>query len=81
MEKDEPFLMVMKEKQIVDISLMRDDKSTGHFTPVVDLKQGVSVDYDTKEQVIYWTEIHWQNSTNSAKYVFHSLSYGKQFLT
>ena len=54
----------MQEKPRVDISLMRDDKSTGHFTPVVDLKQGVAVDYDTKEQVIYWTEVQGENQWN-----------------
>ena len=55
-EKDDPFLMVIKENEIVDISLMQEDKSTGHFTPVVGIKYGHSVDYDIKNQEIYWTE-------------------------
>ena len=47
-EKENPYLMVVKSSQIVDLSLMPEDESTGHLTPIVNLKFGRSVDYDTR---------------------------------
>ena len=67
-EKDEPFLMVIEENEIVDISIMSEDKSSGHFTPVVDVKYGISVDYDVKKQEVFWTETDSQGQTNATLY-------------
>ncbi|XP_040583657.2 LOW QUALITY PROTEIN: low-density lipoprotein receptor-related protein 2 [Lepeophtheirus salmonis] len=67
-EKDNPFLMVIKENQIVDLSLMPEDKSIGYFTPVVDIKYGVSVDYDIKNQEIFWVETEMGDQTNGTLY-------------
>ena len=43
--EDNPFLMIVKGSQIVDLSV-RGNNSIGHLTPIVDLKIGKSVDYD-----------------------------------
>ena len=67
-EKDDPYLMVIKENEIVDISLMLEDKSTGHFTPVVGVKYGVSVDYDIDKNNIYWTETMDSKQMNGTLY-------------
>lgn len=68
-EKDEPFLMVIKENQIADISLTEKDKAnTGHFTPVVDVKVGVSVDYDAKNNDIFWVEVEAEGQFNGTLY-------------
>ena len=68
-EKENPYLMVVKKTQIVDVSVMPDDTATGHLTPVVDLKVGVSVDYDTNNHVIYWTEIENKDDKNGTLYM------------
>ena len=60
--------MVIKENEIVDISIMSEDKSSGHFTPVVDVKYGISVDYDVKKQEVFWTETDSQGQTNATLY-------------
>ncbi len=60
--------MVIKENEIVDISIMSEDKSSGHFTPVVDVKYGVSVDYDVKKQEVFWTETEGEGQTNATLY-------------
>lgn len=65
-KKDDPFLLVIKEDQIIDVSIMHEDKSRGHFTPVVDVKLGVAVDYDIDQQEIYWTEIEEERQTNGS---------------
>ena len=53
---------------------MKEDKSRGHFTPVVDVKLGVSVDYDVKDQVIYWTEVSGEKQNNGTLYKSDKLS-------
>ena len=68
-EKDNPYLMVVKGTQIVDLSVMPEDDATGHLTPVVDLKVGKSVDYDTAKQKIYWVETDNEDDTNGTLYV------------
>ncbi len=50
-ERDDPFLMVVKQNQIVDVSLKREEAVRGYFTPIVGIKVGVSVDYDEKAEV------------------------------
>ena len=67
-ENDEEFLMVIKDKQIIDLSLTSEDKSRGHFTPVVDVKFGLSLDYDMQEQTIYWTETEKSDQRNATLY-------------
>ena len=67
-KKDDPFLMVIKENQIADISLMAADQVTGHITPVIDVKVGTSVDYDIKNNDIYWVETDKENQDNGTLY-------------
>ena len=67
-EKDDPFLMVIKKDQIADISIMSEETSVGHFTPVIGVDFGVSVDYDTKVQEIYWVETALEGQNNGTLY-------------
>ena len=68
-ESENPYLIVVKKNQIVDISSSPDDDANrGHITPIVGVGVGQSVDYDAKEQVIYWVEMASKgdnNGTNS----------------
>ena len=71
-ESENPYLIVVKKSQIVDISTNPDDDSNkGHITPIVDLKYGQSVDYDAKEQVIYWVEKDDKDAINGTLYFSH----------
>lgn len=70
-EKENPYLMVVKSSQIVDISVMPEDESTGHLTPIVDLKIGRSVDYDTTAQTVFWTEMESATDRNGTLYLSH----------
>ena len=63
--------MVVKKTQIVDISVMPEDEAIGHLTPIVDLKFGQSVDYDTSKQMIYWTEMENKNDINGTLFMSH----------
>ena len=69
-QKDNPYLMVVKKSQIVDISVTPEDESNrGHITPIVDLKYGKSLDYDEKEQKIYWVETAGEDDINGTLYM------------
>ena len=69
-QKDNPYLMVVKKSQIVDISVTpEDDSNRGHITPIVDLKYGKSLDYDEKEQKIYWVETAGEDDNNGTLFM------------
>ena len=71
-ESENPYLIVVKKNQIVDISSNPDDDANrGHITPIVGLGVGQSVDYDAKEQVIYWVEMGSKGDTNGTLYYSH----------
>merc|ERR1712223_2321750 len=61
-------LMVIKKDQIADISITSDESTVGHFTPVIGLEYGVSVDYDRKTQEIYWVETKAEGQDNGTLY-------------
>ena len=63
--------MVVKSTQIVDLSVMGEDQSNGHLTPIVDLNIGKSVDYDTSKQTIYWTETENDDDNNGTLFMSH----------
>ncbi|KAG0730038.1 Low-density lipoprotein receptor-related protein [Chionoecetes opilio] len=67
---DLPYLMVMKGSQIVDISISKpDDKGTaGFLTPIVGLENGLEVDYDRKNERIFWIEGISKDSENGTIY-------------
>ncbi|KAJ8943773.1 hypothetical protein NQ318_011985, partial [Aromia moschata] len=55
-EEDTAFLMLMKGSQIVDVSLNPGDNSAGFVTPIVGVENGVQIDYDRKNNIIFWVE-------------------------
>ena len=44
------------------------DKVTGYITPVIDVKVGVSVDFDIENNEIYWVEVEKEGDTNGTLY-------------
>ena len=66
--QDDPFLMVIKKDSIADISITSEESSVGHFTPVIGIEYGVSVDYDVKTQEIYWVETKNSDESNGTLY-------------
>ncbi len=67
-ERDDNFLLIAQGNRISDLSLMPNDNSRGYFTPVVNVKETVSVDFDAKNQVIYWTEVEEEDQKNGTLY-------------
>ncbi|KAK9880927.1 hypothetical protein WA026_013260 [Henosepilachna vigintioctopunctata] len=55
-EEDTSYLMVIKRSQLIDVSLIPGDSSAGYFSPVVGVENGIQIDYDRKNNVIYWIE-------------------------
>ncbi len=60
--------MVIKKDSIADISITSEESSVGHFTPVIGVEYGVSVDYDVKTQEIYWVETKNADESNGTLY-------------
>ena len=60
--------MVIKKDVIADISITSEESSAGHFTPVIGIEYGVSVDYDVKTQEIYWVETKNADESNGTLY-------------
>lgn len=58
---DIPFLMVMKQTQLIDLSI-RPSPSTGsksmnHFTSIIGIENGFDFDYDRREEMVYWVKM------------------------
>lgn len=51
-----PFLLVMRGYQIIDVSLIPGDKTTGNIVPIVGIEGGTQVDYDNESKSLYWVE-------------------------
>jgi len=48
--------MVMRGSQIIDVSMIPGDKTTGSITPVVGIDGGLQLDYDYATQTMYWVD-------------------------
>uniref|UniRef100_A0A3Q2Q3X8 Low-density lipoprotein receptor-related protein 2 n=1 Tax=Fundulus heteroclitus TaxID=8078 RepID=A0A3Q2Q3X8_FUNHE len=53
---EDPFLVVVRDSIIYGIPLNPEDKSNDAMVPVAGLHNGYDVDFDDKEQTIYWVE-------------------------
>lgn len=55
---DTPFLMVMKQTQLIDLSIGgSDEKQVNYFTPIIGIENGVDFDYDKKDEIVYWVKM------------------------
>lgn len=54
-EEEQPFLMVMKGSQIVDVPFA-EGGANGLLTAVVGVEHGLAVDYDRKGETLFWIE-------------------------
>lgn len=72
-----PYLMVMKNSQIIDRSLTPSDKTTGFFTPIIGVENGYDFDYDKQEGFIYYVQLQEEDKENGTLYKV-SLSGGNQ---
>ncbi|XP_048506028.1 low-density lipoprotein receptor-related protein 2 isoform X2 [Athalia rosae] len=55
-EEEIPYLMILRGSQIVDVSLVAGDVTTGLITPVVGVEGGRYIDFDRRERMIYWLQ-------------------------
>lgn len=46
----------MRGSQIIDVSMIPGDKTSGSLTPIVGIEGGVHIDYDRKTQTMFWVE-------------------------
>ncbi|XP_076154846.1 low-density lipoprotein receptor-related protein 2 [Alosa pseudoharengus] len=53
---DTPFLMVMRETVIMGIPLNPNDTSNNAMAPISGITKGVDIDFDDKEQFVYWVQ-------------------------
>ncbi|XP_036394518.1 low-density lipoprotein receptor-related protein 2 [Megalops cyprinoides] len=53
---DSPFLMVVRETVILGIPLDPSDTSNNAMTPVSGISQGRDIDFDDREQFVYWVQ-------------------------
>ncbi|MED6276189.1 Low-density lipoprotein receptor- protein 2 [Characodon lateralis] len=53
---EDPFLVVVRDSIIYGIPLNPEDKSNDAMVPVAGLHNGYDVDFDDREQTIYWVE-------------------------
>lgn len=63
-EEDTAFLMVMRGSQIFDVPINSGDNSLGYVTPIVGIEHGVQIDYDRKNNAIFWVESKDDNEEN-----------------
>ncbi|XP_015909717.1 low-density lipoprotein receptor-related protein 2 isoform X1 [Parasteatoda tepidariorum] len=74
---DNPYLMLMRSTQLVDMSLTPGDKTTGYFTPIIGIENGFDFDYDKKEGIIYYVQLEEEDKENGTIFKV-SLSGGNQ---
>lgn len=55
-EEDTSYLMVIKGSQLLDVSLVPGDTTSGFMSSVVGVDNGIQIDYDRKSNLIYWIE-------------------------
>ncbi|KAF5276464.1 hypothetical protein FQA39_LY06533 [Lamprigera yunnana] len=56
MEEEQPFIMLMRGSQIIDLSLTSGDTASGFLTPIVGIEHGIQIDYDRRTSTIFWVE-------------------------
>lgn len=53
---EHPFLIAVRDNIIYGISLNPEEKTNDAMVPVAGVQNGVDVDFDDSEQMIYWVE-------------------------
>ncbi|XP_067405392.1 low-density lipoprotein receptor-related protein 2 isoform X6 [Emydura macquarii macquarii] len=74
MRVEQPFLIAVRENIIYGISLNPAEKGNDAMVPIAGIQNGVDVDFDDSEQMIYWVEnpgeIHRVKSDGTNRTVF-----------
>ena len=65
--------MVMRGSQIIDVSVTPTDKTTGFFTPIIGVENGLQIEYDRERQEIFWVQGKENDEENCTIY---SIPYG-----
>ncbi|XP_009870915.1 PREDICTED: low-density lipoprotein receptor-related protein 2, partial [Apaloderma vittatum] len=71
---EQPFLIAVRDNIIYGISLNPEEKTNDAMVPIAGVENGVDVDFDDSEQMIYWVEnpgeIHRVKSDGTNRTVF-----------
>lgn len=68
-EEEQPYLMVLKGNQIIDVPLSNGNARAGSLTPVVGIDNGINVEYDRKGEQIFWLQGKEDDDENCTIYV------------
>ncbi|XP_055683188.1 low-density lipoprotein receptor-related protein 2 [Lutzomyia longipalpis] len=55
-EEENPYLMVLKGTQIVDVPINGGDVRAGALVPVVGIESGTGIDFDRKGETLFWVQ-------------------------
>lgn len=58
------FLVLVKETQIIDVSLLPGDKTSGYMVAIVGIENGIQIDFDRKTETLFWVEGKEEDSEN-----------------
>ncbi|XP_019378305.1 PREDICTED: low-density lipoprotein receptor-related protein 2 [Gavialis gangeticus] len=74
MRVEQPFLIAVRDNIIYGLSLNPEEKTNDAMVPIAGVQNGVDVDFDDSEQMIYWVEnpgeIHRVKSDGTNRTVF-----------
>ena len=62
-------MMIMKGEQIVDYALKQDQSpSTGYLIPVIGVENGAQLDFDMKNEKVFWIQLDDDKSENVSEF-------------
>ncbi|UYV70469.1 hypothetical protein LAZ67_7003146 [Cordylochernes scorpioides] len=65
---DQPYLMVVRGSQLVDLSLTPGDKTRhGYFTPVIGIDNAHDFQYDKDQSHLYWVQLNDDDKENKIR--------------
>ncbi|XP_039499245.1 low-density lipoprotein receptor-related protein 2 isoform X1 [Drosophila santomea] len=67
-EEENPFLMVVKGTQIVDLPLNGGDARAGALAPVIGIESSTGLDFDRKGETLYWVQGREDDDENCTIY-------------
>lgn len=67
-EEENPFLMVVKGSQIVDVPLNGGDARAGSLTPVIGIESSSGMDFDRKGETLFWIQGREDDDENCTIY-------------
>lgn len=68
-QEENPYLMVLKGAQIVDVPLNGGDVRAGGLTPIVGIENGLGLEFDRKGENVFWVQGKEEDEENCTIYM------------